>query len=163
MNRIYLGLGSNVQPKHFLPLGIRELRRLLGALDVSPIYRGAAIGFDGDPFYNLVVGAETALPVGELQRELRTIEFAHGRPEQTTRTSPRTLDIDLLTYGDLTGCVEGVELPRGEILHHAFVLRPLADLAPDTPHPLSGQSFAALWSAFDQRSQPLEEVALSDL
>ena len=160
MTQIFLGLGSNVRPAHFLPLGLRELRAELGALRLSPAYRGAAMGFDGEPFWNLVAGAQTALPVGELQAVLRNIEFRHGRPENAVRNSPRTLDIDILTYGDLTGTVEGVELPRGEILYHAFVLRPLAELAPDELHPVTGESYAAIWDAFDQASQPLETVEL---
>ena len=160
MTRIFLGLGSNVRPQHFLPLGIRELRALLGSLELSPAYRGQAMGFDGDPFWNLVVSATTALPVGELQRALRDIEFRHGRPPDAARNSPRMLDIDILAYGDLAGTVDGVPLPRGEILYHAFVLRPLADLAPDVLHPETGECYAALWGAFDQASQPLEPVEL---
>jgi len=160
VTQVFLGLGSNVQPAHFLAVGIRELRRLLGTLQLSPVYEGAAMGFDGDPFWNLVVGAETALGVAALQRELRGIEFAHGRPAVTSRNSPRTLDIDILTYGELTGIVDGVELPRGEIVRHAFVLRPLAELAPEVTHPAQGQSYAALWAAFDREAQPLKAVAL---
>ena len=160
MNRIFLGLGSNVRPQHYLPIGIAALEDLLGSLQLSPTYRGPALGFAGAPFWNLVAAAETSLAVGELQRALRAIEFAHGRPVDAARDSPRTLDIDILTHGDATGTVDGVELPRAEILHHAFVLRPLAELAPDAVHPTTGRSYAALWAAFDQASQPLELVEL---
>ena len=162
MTTVYLGLGSNVQPAHYLALGVRELRRLLGPLAVSPVYEGAAMGFeaDADAFWNLVLVTETALPVGELQRQLRVIEYAHGRSDATTRTSPRTLDIDILTYGEVAGVVDGVALPREEILRHAFVLRPLAELAPDAVHPVVGKTYAALWQAFDQTSQPLRRVEL---
>ena len=160
MKQVFLGLGSNVQPDHFLPRGIAELRRRLGPVDLSPVYSGASMGFAGDCFWNLVASLHTGLTVGELQTALREIEFAHGRPQQTTRTMPRTLDIDILTYGEVTGIVDGVELPRREILYHAFVLRPLADLAPDTLHPLAGRSYGELWQRFDAASQPLQEVAL---
>lgn len=158
--RVYLGLGSNVQPNLFLPRGIEELQRLLGPLLLSPVYEGAAMGFAGDRFWNLVVRVDTTLSVGALQGAIREIEFAHGRPLHTTRISPRSLDIDILTCDAFVGTVDGVELPRGEILHHAFVLRPLADLAPDVFHPVQDITYAELWAAFDQISQPLERVTL---
>lgn len=160
MNIVYLGLGSNIRPAHHLPLGLRALRSLLGELSLSPVYEGAAIGFDGAPFWNLVVGARTALGVGELHRALRAIEFAHGRPPDATRHSPRTLDIDILTHGDRVGSVDGVELPRAEILERAFVLRPLAELAPATRHPVLRRSYADLWRDYDHDAEPLQPVAL---
>jgi 2-amino-4-hydroxy-6-hydroxymethyldihydropteridine diphosphokinase len=160
MTRIFLGLGSNIEPAHYLPIALGELRALFGELRCSAVYEGAAMGFRGDPFWNLVVSARTALPVGALQRALRAIEYAHGRPRDATPASPRTLDIDILTYGDTVGRIDGVALPRDEILRHAFVLRPLAELAPDARHPQCGQSYAALWAAFDQAAQPLRPVLL---
>lgn len=158
--RIFLGLGSNIEPSHHLPIGLRALEELLGALRRSTVYEGAAIGFAGDPFWNLVVGAQTELSVGELQMALRDIEYAHGRPRNATSNSPRTLDIDILTYGDLHGKVDGVVLPRPEILRNAFVLRPLAELAGNAIHPGEGRTYEALWSAYDAASQPLREVDL---
>ena len=94
------------------------------------MYEGQAIGFDGQPFLNLAVSVETELGVGEMARRLRHIEYEHGRPRNASRFSSRQLDIDILTYDDIVGVIEGVELPRGEILENAFVLRPLAELAP---------------------------------
>jgi 2-amino-4-hydroxy-6-hydroxymethyldihydropteridine diphosphokinase len=158
MTTVYLGLGSNIDPARHLPLGLRAVAELLGSLRCSPIYEGAAIGFDGDPFWNLVVGAETKLSVGELQRALREIEYRHGRAVNAPRFSPRVLDIDILTHGDSVGVIDGVELPRAEIVQNAFVLRPLAELAGDLKHPALGISYAALWEAFDQGSQPLTRV-----
>ena len=160
MTEILLGLGSNIAPAANLPRGLAELQQLLGPLRQSPVYKGAAMGFNGDPFWNLVVGAATELSVGELQAAIREIEYRHGRPLDAVRNSPRALDIDILTYGDLVGEIDGVTLPRGEILVHAFVLRPLAELAPAARHPALGRSFAELWAAFDQASQPLARVEL---
>ncbi|MEE4278858.1 MAG: 2-amino-4-hydroxy-6-hydroxymethyldihydropteridine diphosphokinase [Halieaceae bacterium] len=160
MTGIFLGLGSNTGPRHHLSLGLAELRELLGPLEQSAVYEGAAIGFEGDPFWNLVVRAETGLSVGELQAALRAIEYRHGRPQNATRLSARTLDIDILTFGDTVGVVDGVELPRGEITTHAFVLRPLAELAPDCLHPALGVSFGALWEGFDDSGQGLVRVEL---
>lgn len=161
MTAIFLGLGSNIEPARYLPLGIAELESLLGPLRLSPVYEGAAIGFAGSPFWNLVVAADTSLRVGELQQALREIEYAHGRPRNATRYSARALDIDILTFGDCCGVVDGVVLPRGEILENAFVLRPLADLAPEAVHPGVGKTYRDLWDAYDQASQPLQGVCLS--
>ena len=161
MTDIFLGLGSNIEPAQHLRVGLAKLESLLGPLRQSAVYEGAAIGFDGDPFWNLVVGAQTELSVGELQVALRQIEFAHGRPRNATSNSPRTLDIDILTYGELVGKVDGVLLPRPEILKNAFVLRPLAEVAGEAVHPGEGRGFGELWSAYDQASQPLREVTLS--
>ena len=160
MTPIFLGLGSNIEPRRHLRLGLAALEDLLGPLARSPVYAGAAIGFDGDPFWNLVVAATTSLRVAELQSALRAIEYAHGRPAAATRFSPRTLDIDILIYGDCVGVIDGVQLPRPETTENAFVLRPLAELAGETHHPALGVTFAALWAAYDHATQPLTPVAL---
>ena len=158
MARVFLGVGSNIQRERYIAVGLDALAELFGELQTSSVYDGDAIGFAGDPFLNLVVRVETALPVGELARQLRQLEYANGRPENATRNSPRQLDIDILTYDDRVGVVGGVVLPRPEILTNAFVLRPLAELAPHVAHPESGLSYAALWAAYDQAAQKLWPV-----
>lgn len=160
MTRLFLGLGSNIEPARYLPLGLSELRALLGDLRVSPVYEGASIGFTGAPFWNLVVEAQTSMTVGDLQKAIRDIEYAHGRAKDASRFSPRSLDIDILIVGDECGVVDGVVLPRGEILDNAFVLRPLAELAPDAMHPGVHKSFGELWAGYDADSQPLTPVSL---
>lgn len=160
MTRLFLGLGSNIEPARYLPLGLLELKALLGTLRVSPVYEGAAIGFSGAPFWNLVVEARTSLAVGELQKAIRDIEYAHGRAKNASRLSPRSLDIDILIYGDECGVIDGVVLPRGEILENSFVLRPLAELAPAAMHPGVKKSFGELWADYDAASQPLTPVSL---
>jgi 2-amino-4-hydroxy-6-hydroxymethyldihydropteridine diphosphokinase len=131
---------------------------LFGPLALSPVYDSAAIGFEGQPFLNLVAGVDTALDVGDLARRLRHLEFEHGRPPNASRFSARQLDIDILTYGDASGLIDGVELPRGEILENAFVLCPLADLAPDDIHPVAGRTYRELWQNYDKSSQALVKV-----
>lgn len=74
------------------------------------------------------------------------------------RSSPRTLDVDLLTYGDFAGEAGGSALPRDEILRYAFVLGPLAEVAGEEIHPVLGHSYRELWNAFDQTVQPLTPV-----
>jgi len=161
VTRVYLGLGSNIEREGYLVAGLEALQLLLGELALSPVYNSPAIGFDGQPFLNMAVGANTELPLEELARRLRHIETEHGRPANATRFSARQLDIDILTYDDLVGEFAGVTVPRGEILENAFVLRPLAELAPEARHPVDGRSYAELWAAFDQGSQPLNRVDFS--
>lgn len=158
MTTVYLGLGSNIEREQSIAAGLDALEELFGELLLSAVYDSPAIGFEGDAFLNMVVGVETQLPLAELAARLREIETAHGRPVNATRFSARQLDIDILTYGTAVGVIAGVVLPRGEILENAFVLRPLAELAPAAVHPVTGISYASLWRAFDQASQPLQRV-----
>jgi 2-amino-4-hydroxy-6-hydroxymethyldihydropteridine diphosphokinase len=158
MARVFLGLGSNIERERYMTAGLDALHGLFGELALSPVYDSPAIGFEGQPFLNMVVAVETELSVAALAARLRHIEVEYGRPDNATRFSPRQLDIDILTYEDLVGDVEGVELPRGEILENAFVLRPLADLAPDAIHPVERRTYAQLWAEYDASSQPLERV-----
>ncbi|MEQ8514080.1 MAG: 2-amino-4-hydroxy-6-hydroxymethyldihydropteridine diphosphokinase [Chromatocurvus sp.] len=161
MVNVFLGLGSNMHRERYIGVGLDALAEMFGALHTSSLYDGDAIGFAGDPFLNLVVRIETGLPVGALARQLRQLEFAHGRPVNASRNSPRQLDIDILTYDDRVGVVDGVVLPRPEILTNAFVLRPLAELAPRERHPVVGETYAALWDAYDQAAQALRPVAFA--
>ncbi len=148
MARVYLGLGSNIERERYITAGLDALAARFGELALSPVYDCPAIGFDGQPFLNMVVGIDTALSVGELARELRHIEIEHGRAADAPRYSARQLDIDILTYDELSGQVDGVSLPRGELLETAFVLRPMADLEPERIHPVAGQDYATLWAGF---------------
>lgn len=158
MARVYVGIGSNVDRERYVTAALDALDGWFGELAISPVYESEAVGFDGSPFFNLVVGVSTDLSVGELSRRFKQLEADNGRRRGDPKFRARTLDLDILTYDDLIGVVEGVELPRGEILHNAFVLRPLADLAPAQRHPVSGQSYADLWSAYDrdQRLWPVD-------
>lgn len=161
MTRVWLSLGSNVDRERHIAAALAALREQFGALVVSPVYDCGAVGFSGDPFLNLVVGIDTALPVGELAAWLRALEQANGRVrEPGRRFNDRTLDIDILTCGEAAGVVDGVELPRGEILKHAFVLRPLADVAPDELHPVLRVSYRELLAQKDFSGQAMMRVEL---
>ena len=155
MARVFLGVGSNIERERYLVAGLDALQVLFGELSLSSVYDSVAIGFDGQPFLNMAVAVDTDLGIGDLYKRLRHIEVEHGRPANASRFRARQLDIDILTYDDTIGLIEGVDLPRGEILENAFVLCPLAELAPDTLHPVAGKCYAELWQAYDQSSQPL--------
>ncbi len=155
MARVYLSLGSNIEPWRYLPAAIRELREQFGELGVSPAYRSAAVGFDGADFVNLAVGLDTALSPEALNNRLHALEDRHGRRRDGPRYSDRTLDIDIVFYDDQVLDGPGhLKIPRKE-LQHAFVLRPIADIAPDFRHPVSGLSMAELWAAFPTQAEPL--------
>ncbi|WP_462321302.1 2-amino-4-hydroxy-6-hydroxymethyldihydropteridine diphosphokinase [Halochromatium sp.] len=145
VRRCWISLGSNLERETSIRGGIQGLRQAFGALILSPVYETEAEGFDGQPFLNLVAGIETALKVGEIRAVLRRIEAEHGRERGGERFAPRTLDLDLLTYGDCAGEIDGYLIPRDEILRYAFVLCPLADVAPDERHPTDGRRYAELW------------------
>lgn len=160
MTPVFLGLGSNIEPERNLPLGLDALQQLFGDLVLSPVYESVAVGFEGDPFLNLVVQLQTGLSLADMARQLRQIETDFGRPANAPRYSSRHLDIDVLTFGDLVGPHAGMVLPRDEVLTQAFVLRPLAELAPDAVHPEVGVRYAELWQRFDGATVDLARVDL---
>lgn len=162
MVRVYLSLGSNLEPRRHLPVAIAELRARFGELAVSPAYRSKSVGFDGADFVNLAVGLDTDLPPEALNDWLHALEDRHGRRRDVPRYSDRTLDIDIVFYGALVLDGPGhLQVPRKE-LRHAFVLRPIADIAPTFRHPVSGLSMAELWAAFPAASEPLQLEPLAD-
>jgi 2-amino-4-hydroxy-6-hydroxymethyldihydropteridine diphosphokinase len=157
--KIYLGIGSNIEPGKNIADGLKSLKTLFSTLTVSPTYLAPSFGFDGDDFYNLVVCARTDLLITEVVTVLRQIEFDHGRPEHAVKFSSRTLDIDLLLYGDYVGKIEGYKIPRSDIDKFDFVLRPLQDIAANAVHPVSGKSFAELWQTMSSEAQSQLELA----
>lgn len=155
MAKAYLSLGSNLEPEAHLALAIAQLRDRFGDIAVSPMYRTAAIGFDGPDFINAAVVIESDLDVHALDTWLHALEDAHGRRRDVPRFSSRPLDIDIVFFDDLVLDGPGhLQLPRPE-LQHAFVLRPLADIAPDFVHPLSGLTLGQLWQQHPDCDDPL--------
>ncbi|GLQ98511.1 2-amino-4-hydroxy-6-hydroxymethyldihydropteridine diphosphokinase [Dyella mobilis] len=155
MARVYLSLGSNQEPHRYLHAALQELRARFGELDISPAYRSAAVGFDGTDFINLAVGLYTDLSPLALNDWLHALEDRHGRRRDVPRYSDRTLDVDIVLYDDLVTQGPGhLDIPRKE-LKHAFVLKPVADIAPHLKHPVSGRTMAELWAAFPAEREPL--------
>ena len=155
MARVYLSLGSNVEPQRHLTAALDELRARFGALAVSPAYRTKSVGFDGADFVNLAVGLDTDLSPQELNAWLHALEDRQGRRRDVPRFSDRTLDLDIVFYDRLVTEGPGhLQIPRDE-LRHAFVLRPIADIAPQFVHPVTGRTMAELWAAFPAGGEPM--------
>ncbi|MBT2968817.1 MAG: 2-amino-4-hydroxy-6-hydroxymethyldihydropteridine diphosphokinase [Candidatus Thiodiazotropha sp. (ex Ctena orbiculata)] len=155
----WLSLGSNLAPEIHIPTALRELERLFGDLRISPIYESRSIGFEGANFHNLVVGILTDHSPRELVAELREVEKRHGRERTPEKFSPRTLDIDLLTYGEQILDDGPIQLPRDEIRKYAFVLLPLSEVAGDEIEPRSGRTYSQLWESFEGQDQDLWRLA----
>ncbi|MFY0664940.1 MAG: 2-amino-4-hydroxy-6-hydroxymethyldihydropteridine diphosphokinase [Natronospirillum sp.] len=156
---VLLSLGSNVDREYHLSTALTALADAYGAMDVSPVYESAAVGFDGEAFFNLVVAIWTTESLPALNLHLKQIEDDCGRDRSQPKFSDRTLDIDVLTFGTLNGMVEGIRLPRYEVYKNAYVLKPLADIRPNQPVPGDVEhTWSTLWALFPHEKQPLRVV-----
>ena len=155
---VYLGLGSNIDPVRNLVAAVRELRRRYGALCISPVYESAAVGFDGENFLNLVVRLQSEETAAQICETIEAIHNLAGRVRGSDKWASRPLDIDLLLYNDLIENRRPVHVPRSDVLDYSFVLRPLAELAPELCHPVTGKTMLLHWQEFDQQSHPLSPV-----
>jgi len=160
MARVFLSLGSNIDAHHNIRSALHVLGELYPDMRVSTVYESEAVGFQGDNFLNLVVGFDTEQSLQGLHDSLNEIEEIHGRLRGAEKFMARTLDIDLLLYGDLIHDEEGLHLPRREIEEYAFVLLPLTELAPDMAYPLTGETFSEMWERFDKGDQELWAIDL---
>ncbi|WP_076542479.1 2-amino-4-hydroxy-6-hydroxymethyldihydropteridine diphosphokinase [Shewanella sp. UCD-KL21] len=152
MARIYISLGTNIDPVAHMQSGLIDLHQQFGPLQLSRMFESEAVGFQGTNFLNMVAAADTDMSIAEVVASFKRIEKQNGRIRGEKKFSPRSLDIDLLLYDDEI-CQQPVELPRGEILFNAFVLWPLAEIAPQLTHPIAHQPYQLLWDNYDKSSQ----------
>lgn len=157
MARIYISLGTNIDREKHLENGLQALSDLLGKLTLSSLFESEAVGFNGNPFYNMVIGANTDLTIEQLVTRLKNIERDNGRTKNDKKFSPRTLDLDLLLYDNIVS-EQPTQIPRGEISENAFVLWPLAEIAPNLHHPILNISYKDLWLDYDKSKQKLVKI-----
>ena len=155
--RAFVGVGANLGDA---PATVRAALQALGRLPgtqcvaVSSLYRSAPVEASGPDFINAVAELRTQLPPLELLRALQAVEQAFGRV-RSERNAPRTLDLDLLLYGDQVMHSDALTLPHPRLHLRAFVLRPLAELDPALPLPGLGALGPWLQRASDQAIERL--------
>lgn len=157
MAAIFIGIGSSIQRRENVRQGVLLLKAHFGALNLSSVFESEAVGFDGVNFYNLVAELNSELAIEQVIQILKKIEIQLGRPKKAIKYAPRALDLDLLLY-DLK-IVPELDIPRAEITKNAFVLQPLAELAPNLMHPILAVSYKELWSKYPPNKQKLWKVA----
>jgi 2-amino-4-hydroxy-6-hydroxymethyldihydropteridine diphosphokinase len=142
-HKIYLGLGSNLGDRQgYLDEAISAMAPAVRILRRSPVYETAPWGYaDQDPFLNMAVEAETELGPKQLLIVLKGIEVKLGRKPRF-QNGPREIDIDILLYDDLIFDDSGLRIPHPRLHERAFILAPLADLAPDLEIPGAGLTVA---------------------
>lgn len=155
---VTLGLSSNIDPENNIASGLDVLLMRFADLSLSSVFKSQANGYQGPDYLNMVVGINTELPLQELVLLLKKIEMKQGRDPGATRLAPKSLDIDVLTYGDKVGNFDGTRLPRPEIVEVAYVLWPLAQIAPKKKHPILKRTYGELWQAFAKQPQKISPV-----
>ena len=155
MPRVHIGIGSNIDRENSIRGAVREVAAHYAPLTLSPVYESKAHGFKGDNFYNLVAGFDTEESIEHIKETLSHIESRFGRSRRENRLSARTLDLDLLLYDDIVRHDSQVNLPHPDIQRYAFVLCPLADIAPDLRHPETGLTCARMWEQFGSGKQEI--------
>lgn len=161
MTRGYISIGSNINKDEHVPASLQALEKTFGELTISSVYESEPVGFTGDVFYNLVIGFDSNLEVKAVAKQLRQIELDNGRTRDSRKFAARTLDLDLILYGDLIVNDGRLQIPRDEIEHYAFVLEPLAEIAPNLKHPIIHISYAELWEQFDKNDLKQKRITPS--
>ena len=159
---VYVSAGSNVSPLESLTKALQALKTRFPDLLVSPAYANGAVGFQGADFINLALRFTTELDLPAVLAELHAVETLCGRGRSEAKWAPRRMDLDVLLYGDLVGEFPGAKLPRPDLIRRAYMLGPLAAIAPAVVHPVAKRTIAELWNEFDRAAHPLRLVRLPD-
>lgn len=160
MTAVYVAAGSNIEPARYLSRALEELAKVYSPITPSPAYRNKAVGFTGDDFINLVIGFHTEDAPDDVRRQLQKIEAACDRPKDAPKWAPRTMDLDILLFGNLVSNEPGLVIPRPDLVKRPYMLKPMADISPDVRHPTLGKTMRELWEAFSSGEHSMVEVSL---
>jgi 2-amino-4-hydroxy-6-hydroxymethyldihydropteridine diphosphokinase len=158
--RVFVAAGSNLEPEKHLARACAEILNSWPDTVCSRAYRNAAVGFEGPDFINLVVGFSTAQPLDAVITRLRAIETQCGRPRFAPKWASRTMDLDVLLFGDRVEKTADYTLPRPDLLKRPYMLGPMAEIAPEVMHPTARKTIAVLWKEFDHDGHAMNAVDL---
>ena len=137
----FISLGSNIAPEKYLPLAVQRLRLLGEILGTSCVYQNPPIGRpEQADFLNAAALVETTLSPIEIRNHLRKVEAALGRVRTADKFAARTIDLDLCLLGDTIKDSPEITLPDPDVLSHGHLAIPMAELAPDFRHPITGET-----------------------
>jgi 2-amino-4-hydroxy-6-hydroxymethyldihydropteridine diphosphokinase len=148
MAKVFIGVGSNLGNREgYLEFAQRELFLIVGAkvLECSPVYETEPVAAEGGPFLNAVWSFDTDLSPDDLLKKMQEIEEKANR-QRDKPNQARTLDLDILFYGDRVIREPGITVPHPRLHERAFVLAPMADLDPDFMHPVFKKTVRQLLS-----------------
>ena len=160
MTEVLVAAGSNIEPVANLRRALDALATHYAGLRCSRAYRNRAVGFEGEDFINLVIGFDTGEDVHAVLGRLHEAESLCGRARLAPKWAPRSMDLDILLFGDTVFDAPGLVLPRPDLVRRAYMLGPAAEIAPGFVHPTLGVTLAGLWRDFAQAAHPLEVVDL---
>ena len=160
MTAVYVAAGSNVEPEKNLARACAEIARRWRDARFSRAYRNAAVGFEGPDFINLVVGFTTDESLVAVLARLHDMEHACGRPRNAPKWASRTMDLDILLFGDLIEKTAEYTVPRPDLLKRPFMLGPMAEISPNVRHPVVNKTMAELWGAFDGGAHEMKPVVI---
>lgn len=155
----FISIGSNINREHNISSALKILQCEFSNLTYSSVYESASFGFSGNAFLNLVISFYSEYRPAHIAMQLKNIEARHQRVRSQDKFSSRTLDLDLLLYDQEIINAESLTIPHSDILNYAFVLEPLAEIAPDRHHPIKNICYQKLWQALDKSKVNQQKVA----
>jgi len=158
--RVFVAAGSNLEPEKNLVRACADISHSWHDAVFSRAYRNVAVGFEGPDFINLVLGFTTLQPLEAVIARLRAIETQCGRPRYAPKWASRTMDLDVLLYGDRVEKTTEYTLPRPDLLKRPYMLGPMAEIAAEVVHPTANKTIGQLWEEFDRDGHVMSAVEL---